>query len=89
MSRDLTREQVRQVIKLGLQATRGSYKTLVPLLRMSPSDYKRFLNFLRKHHCQVPFQTWRAVPVAAELPVESHAERHQHSETSGRPRRHH
>jgi transcriptional regulator with GAF, ATPase, and Fis domain len=71
MVRDLTREHVRQVIKLGLQQTRGSYKALVPLLGMLPSDYKRFLNFLRKHQCQLPFQTWRAMPVAAALPASS------------------
>jgi hypothetical protein len=26
---------------------------------MPPSDYKRFLNFLRKHECHVPFQRFR------------------------------
>jgi DNA-binding NtrC family response regulator len=71
MMRDITREQVRQVIRLGLQQTRGSYKALVPLLRMPSTDYKRFLNFLRKHQCQVPFQAWRAMSVAAALPVAS------------------
>jgi len=76
MMRDITREHVRQVIKLGLQQTRGSYKALVPLLRMPPSDYKRFLNFLRKHQCQVPFQAWRAMPVAAALPVERADDEH-------------
>jgi hypothetical protein len=69
MMRDITREHVREVVRLGLQQTRGSYKVLVPLLRMPPSDYKRFLNFLRKHRCQVPFQAMRAVPVAAALPA--------------------
>ncbi len=68
MMRDITREHVREVVRLGLQQTRGSYKVLVPLLRMPPSDYKRFLNFLRKHRCQVPFQAMRTVPVAAALP---------------------
>jgi hypothetical protein len=26
---------------------------------MDQSDYKRFLNFLRKHDCQVPFKEYR------------------------------
>jgi hypothetical protein len=26
---------------------------------MPPDDYKRFLNFLRKHDCHVPFQAFR------------------------------
>ena len=69
MARDLTREHVRALVKLGLEQTRGSYKALVQYLRMPPSDYKRFLNFLRKHQCQAPFQDWRATPVPADLPA--------------------
>ena len=34
---------------------------LVELFNMDPSDYKRFLNFLRKQECQVPFAAFRAV----------------------------
>jgi hypothetical protein len=26
---------------------------------MDDGDYKRFLNFLRKHDCQVPFREYR------------------------------
>ena len=26
---------------------------------MTPPDYKRFLNFLRKHQCHMPFQQYR------------------------------
>jgi hypothetical protein len=26
---------------------------------MAPNDYKRFLNFLRKHDCQLPFKEYR------------------------------
>jgi len=26
---------------------------------MEPRDYKRFLNFLRKHDCQLPFKEYR------------------------------
>jgi hypothetical protein len=29
---------------------------------MPPDDYKRFLNFLRKYQCHVPFQRFRMVP---------------------------
>jgi hypothetical protein len=28
---------------------------------MNDSDYKRFLNFLRKYQCQLPFQSFRVV----------------------------
>ena len=27
---------------------------------MKPTDYKRFLNFLRKHECHVPFERFRS-----------------------------
>jgi hypothetical protein len=72
MSRDLTRADLRAVLKRGLQQTGGNYKILVQLFNMEPTDYKRFLNFLRKHDCQVPFQRFRtARAVAADLPAPS------------------
>ena len=39
--------------------TSGSYRVLVELFNMAPGDYKRFLNFLRKHDCQLPFKAYR------------------------------
>ena len=60
MARDLTRSDLRFIVKRGLQETSGSYKMLVELLNMKPTDYKRFLNFLRKHECHVPFERFRS-----------------------------
>ncbi len=60
ISRDLTREDVRLVIRKGLEQARGNYKLLVGLFNMPPTDYKRFLNFLRKHDCHMPFQRFRS-----------------------------
>jgi transcriptional regulator with GAF, ATPase, and Fis domain len=59
---DLTRDDLRVVLRLGLEHTRGSYKQLTQLFNMAPDDYKRFLNFLRKHQCHMPFQRFRAIP---------------------------
>ena len=59
MSRDLTRDDLRALIGSGLQRTSGNYRTLVQLFNMEAGDYKRFLNFLRKHQCHVPFQQFR------------------------------
>ena len=59
MARDLTRNDLRAILQKGLEQTAGSYKVLVDLLNMEPGDYKRFLNFLRKHECHVPFQRFR------------------------------
>ncbi len=61
MNRDLTRDQVRGVIRRGLEQTKGSYTLLVRLMNMPEDDYKRLLNFLRKHNCQVGFQEYRRV----------------------------
>jgi transcriptional regulator with PAS, ATPase and Fis domain len=60
MTRDLTRTELRLIVKRGLQETGGSYKMLVELLNMPPHDYKRFLGFLRKHDCHVPFARFRS-----------------------------
>jgi transcriptional regulator with GAF, ATPase, and Fis domain len=61
MDRDLSREQLRGVIRAGLQRTAGNYRMMVELFNMPAGDYKRFLSFLRKHDCQVPFHAFRAV----------------------------
>ena len=63
MTRDLTRSDLKFIVRRGLQETAGSYKLLVELLNMKPTDYKRFLNFLRKYECHMPFQRFRAVAV--------------------------
>jgi transcriptional regulator with PAS, ATPase and Fis domain len=62
MSRDLTRDDLRTLVARGLEQTRGSYKGLVGLFNLSAQDYKRFLNFLRKYECRLPFQGFRTVP---------------------------
>jgi DNA-binding NtrC family response regulator len=64
MSRDLTRSDVREVVRMGLEHTRGNYKMLVGCFNMPPEDYKKFLNFLRKYQCHVPFQRFRMIPSA-------------------------
>jgi DNA-binding NtrC family response regulator len=62
MARDLTRADLRKIIHLGLENTNGNYRLLVQLFNISPNDYKRFLSFLRKHDCHLPFQQFRAAP---------------------------
>jgi len=64
MARDLTRHEVRELVRLGLEHTRGNYKLLVSSFNMPPEDYKKFLNFLRKYQCHVPFQRFRMMTAA-------------------------
>jgi transcriptional regulator with PAS, ATPase and Fis domain len=59
MDREITRANVREVVRRGLEEARGNYKIVVRLFNMEPTDYKRFLNFLRKHDCHVPFKEFR------------------------------
>ena len=59
MARDLTREDVRGVVRKGLEDSRGSYKVLMRSFNLEERDYKRVLNFLRKHECHVAFQPYR------------------------------
>ena len=70
MSRDLTRIELRKIIQIGLETTNGNYRLLVQLFNMAPEDYKRFLSFLRKHDCHLPFQRFRSVPArpATKIP---------------------
>jgi hypothetical protein len=62
MARDLTRADLRRIVQIGLENTNGNYRSLVQLFNMPGDDYKRFLSFLRKHDCHLPFQRFRAAP---------------------------
>lgn len=59
MRREITRNDVRELVRKGLEEARGNYKLVARIFNLEPRDYKRFLNFLRKHDCQVPFKEYR------------------------------
>jgi hypothetical protein len=59
MQREITRGNLRELISKGLEESKGNYKIVTKLFNMEPGDYKRFLNFLRKHDCQLPFRDYR------------------------------
>jgi DNA-binding NtrC family response regulator len=59
MEREITRGNVRDLVRKGLEEARGNYKIVARMFNMEQRDYKRFLNFLRKHDCQVPFKDYR------------------------------
>src|SRR5262245_622018 len=61
IQREITRTHVRDVVRMGLEEARGNYRIVARLFNMEPRDYKRFLNFLRKHDCQVPFKEYRTM----------------------------
>ena len=59
MAREMTRDDMRQLIRRGLKDSRGSYRVLTRMFNMDASDYKKFLNFLRKNDCQLDFKEFR------------------------------
>jgi len=69
MSRDMTRGELRKVIQIGLEKTNGNYRLLVQLFNMPAEDYKKFLSFLRKHDCHLPFQRFRTAPARLPEPM--------------------
>lgn len=57
--RDITRHDIRQLVRRGLSVTRGSYRALLQLFGMPAEDYKRFMNFLATHDCRAQFREFR------------------------------
>ena len=59
LARDITRHDLRELVRRGLRESRGRYKALLTLFGMSDRDYRRFMNFLAAHDCVVPFREFR------------------------------
>jgi transcriptional regulator with PAS, ATPase and Fis domain len=59
LSRDITRHDVRELVRRGLTTTRGNYRALLTLFGLREEDYKKFLNFLGAHDCTVDFRPFR------------------------------
>ena len=92
LARDITRHDLRELVRLGLRQSRGRYKSMLELFGMSSGDYRRFMNFLAAHGCGVGVREFRgglstsraeseAPPLysaARELPEEFPAEADSH-----------
>jgi hypothetical protein len=59
LNRDITRHDIRQLVRRGLSVSRGNYRGLLQLFGMPPQDYKRFMNFLATHDCRAEFREFR------------------------------
>jgi hypothetical protein len=59
MDRELTKTDVRQIIRRGLEHTQGNYRKLIELFHLPAADYKRFLAFLYQHDCHLAFHPFR------------------------------
>jgi DNA-binding NtrC family response regulator len=58
-SRDLTRNDVRQLFRRALATTGGNYRAVLQLFGMEPQDYKRLMNFLAAHDCAIDYREFR------------------------------
>src|SRR5262245_40885204 len=80
LARDITRHDLRELVRRGLQETRGRHKSMLTLFGMSSGDYRRFMNFLAAHECGVAVREFRggvavetmsATPPPYAIPMES------------------
>ena len=68
MSRDLTRADLRHLVSQGLSAASGNYRDLLQLFGIPDAQYKRFLNFLAAHDCNIDFRVFRPTGRATNEP---------------------
>jgi transcriptional regulator with PAS, ATPase and Fis domain len=72
LSRDITRHDLRELVRRGLRESQGRYKSMLTLFGMPNNDYRRFMNFLAAHDCGVGVREFReaasAPQATAELP---------------------
>jgi DNA-binding NtrC family response regulator len=58
-SRELTRATLAALVDRGLHETRGSYRALLRVFNLPPTDYKRFHAFLYQQRCNLPVAPYR------------------------------
>ena len=71
LARDITRHDLRELVRRGLQESRGRYKAMLTLFGMPSTDYRRFMNFLAAHECSVAVREFRregGVETPADMP---------------------
>jgi len=56
MRHDLTRDDVREVVRRGLERTGGNYRLLAELFNLTQADGGRFMAFLHQYDCDVSFR---------------------------------
>ena len=63
LARDITRHDLRELVRRGLRESRGRYKSVLTLFGMPSGDYRRFMNFLAAHGCGVGVREFRDASV--------------------------
>jgi two-component system, NtrC family, response regulator HydG len=58
-ARGLTRADLAAIVDRGLRETRGSYRALLRVFHLPPTDYKRLHAFLYQQQCNLPVASYR------------------------------
>ena len=66
LARDITRQDLRELVRRGLGESQGRYKSLLKLFGMPSQDYRRFMNFLAAHDCGIGVREFRAAGRSSE-----------------------
>jgi hypothetical protein len=72
MTRDITREDVRRLVGMGLKRAGGDYRALTRLFNLPEDDTHRLIGVLRKYQCHLPVQAirpTRPVKMRAASPI--------------------
>ena len=78
INRDITRADIMTASgRQGTASTSGNYRAVLQVLGMPPGDYKRFLNFLSTHGCNVDFREFRSGRGLARAPIGRHSTVHR------------
>ena len=64
MAHDLSRRDLQELVRFGLEHTNGDYRKLAVTLRLPEQDYRRFLGFLREYQCHLPLTRFRSARAA-------------------------
>jgi DNA-binding NtrC family response regulator len=59
LNRDITRHDLRELVRRGLSVSRGNYRAVLELFGLPATDYKRFMNFLSTHDCRADYREFR------------------------------
>jgi transcriptional regulator with PAS, ATPase and Fis domain len=66
LARDLTRHDIRELVRRGLRLAGGNYRRVMTLFNIPDTDYKKFMNFLSTHDCHPKFREFRKAPAGPE-----------------------
>ena len=61
LAHDITRDDLRELVRRGLRESRGRYEALLTLFGMPSGDYRRFMTFLGVHECRIGLHEFRAL----------------------------